>query len=386
MRTDNPRWWVPSTTITSAGKGIRLNLQALVAILIGVGILGWALVQFGQSQAGTGPNGSVFVTDVNGTAALAELLGERGHDVVPGLAPLTDLNGAGTLLILEPGFRAEFGPDEVRSIADWVETGGRLIIAGRPHPDLVGPLLPGDLRLGFSGQEPARIVTPIRGVEGNIETGGVYSIDSRTDMLPLAGDPPVAAALERGDGVIVYVADGSIFWNPKLTDNAAWIVSLIPSGPVVFDEVRHGFVVGTASESPTGLVAAFPKRVRNVVLLLLPVLLLALIVYGRRFGPPEATERHLAPPRRELVDAAAGLLGRVPDRTAAAELIPIRLGEVVARRAGLSGDASDESLAAAAAELGIRPDRLRTSLKATDEAAMLDAQHMLALLSGRDNR
>lgn len=386
MSSKAPKWWAPSTTLTREGRGIRLNLQSLIGALIVVAILGWALGQFGKSQTGAGPNGSSFVTDVNGAAALAELLEVRGHEVRPAVSPLNDLAGVGTLLILDASFRAEFGADELRSLTDWVEQGGRLIVTGRPHPELVGSLLPDDLRLGFSGQEVARIVTPIRGVERQIETDGVYSIDTAGDMVPLAGDPPMASAFERGEGVIIYVADGSIFWNPRLVANAPWIVSLIPDGPVVFDEVRHGFLAGSATDSSTSLVAAFPDRVRNVVVLLMPVLLIGLIVYGRRFGPPEASEGHLAPARRELVDAVAGLMSRIPDQADAAELVRARLREVVTRRTGASPDLSDESVAALAGELGVDPERLEASLTAKTEANMLEAQRMLARLSRRDNR
>ncbi len=378
------RWWTASTTITKEGRRTRSNLQTMIVALILVAIVGWALAEFGRDRAGTGPNGSVFVTDINGTAALGELLEQLGHPVLPAIAPLTGLDSGGTLMILDPGFRSTYAATEIESIVAWLEGGGRLIVSGRPHPDLIGDVLPDDIRLGFSGASPAPIVTPIRGITGDVVTGGVYSIETDSDLLPLAGNPPIAAAYEVGSGVVVYIADSSMLWNPSLEQNGPWIVSLVPDGPVRFDEVRHGFTANPASETPTGLLAALPESVRRVILLLIPVLVLALITYGRRFGPPEETERRIAPPRRELVDAVAGLMARMGDPVEAAELVPVRLREVVARRIGLPADARPDTLVDRAQELGLDPNDLERALDPTDEDTMLEAQRLLAHLTERE--
>ena len=382
---DARRWWTPNTTITDDGRRTRSNLQTLVTVLVVAAIVGWALTEFGRTQTGTGPNGSIFVTDVNGAAALSELLEDLGHPVLPAFAPLTGLEPGGSLMILDPGFRATYAEEELNSIRQWVESGGRLIVSGRPHPDLIGTLLPDDLRLGFGGRTPAAITTPVRGVSGEVETGGVYSIDTKADLLPLVGDPPIAAAFELGAGVVVYIADGSLLWNPSLEANGPWIVSLVPEGPVRFDEVRHGYMAQPASDSPTSLLNALPQGIRRVVLLSIPVLLLALVTYGRRFGPPEDTERHLAPPRRELVDAVAGLLSRMENVAEAASPVPDRLRQVVASKAGLPADAPIPALLEASHELGIDRGVLERALTATDEDTMLEAQRVLAHLSEREH-
>jgi hypothetical protein len=190
-------------------------------------------------------------------------------------------------------------------------------------------------------------------------------------------------AYEHGDGVVVFIADSSILRNRALATNAPWIVSLVPEGTARFDEVRHGFTAGSADANPTSLLAALPDDVRHVLLLLFPVLIVALVVYGRRFGPPEATERVLAPPRRELVDAVAGLMTRMPDPVAAAHAIPDRLRVEVARQTGIDHHADDASLLAAAGGLGIDHGRLEAALDPRDEESMLQAQRLLAELSER---
>ncbi len=380
---DRSKLRVESTTITPKGRLIRGNLRTLFMALLAIAVFGWALTQFGRNQIETGPNSSMFVTDVNGTAALAELLTELDFRVGPAVTPLEDLDQVMTLLILDPQIRATYEDVELEAITEWVENGGRLIVSGRPHPDLVGPILPDDLRLGLSGQSPADIVMPIRGAEGSLESSGLYSIETEFDMTTLAGSPPIAAAFEFGDGLVVYVADSSIFWNPSLVDNGPWIISLIPEGPVLVDEVRHGFLVDPGAASPTGLLSAFPEEVRTVILLLLPVVGIALIVYARRFGPPEATERHLAPPRKELVDAVAGIMTRIPEPDTA-EPVRARLRTVIARRAGLPAAASDSEVVTAGEALGLPSTELEAVLEVANENTMMEAQHMLALLSEKE--
>ncbi|MGF1664767.1 MAG: DUF4350 domain-containing protein [Acidimicrobiia bacterium] len=374
-----------STTITAEGRATRRNIETVIATIVAVAVVGWALTEFGRQQTGAGPSGSAFVTDVNGTAAFAELLEDLGHPVVKATAPLLQLDAGGTVLILGPSIRTEYTPDEVDHLRSWVEEGGRLIVAGRPHPDLLGPLLPEDLRQGFDGSSPAPIITPLRGVGGSLESSGIVSARTDAPHLVLAGEPSVAIVFGLGVGEIVYLADGTVLENERIDDNAAWAVSLIAEGPVRFDEVRHGFAVAPAAESPTGLLAALPERARATVLLLLPVLVIALVTYGRRFGPPERTERLLAPPRRELIDAMTGLLSRVDDPVTAGEPVLHRLRSTLTRHAGLPADASDDDIVDSSQRLGLDPDLVRRAIHPTDEDGLFESQRLLAHLSEREH-
>jgi hypothetical protein len=376
---------VRSTTITAEGRATRRNIEALVLTVLAVAVAGWALTEFGRQQTGAGPNGSVFVTDVNGGAALAELLEDLGRPVVAVTAPFSHLDPGGTVLILDPSIRQEYPPEEVDHLRSWVEGGGRLIVSGRPHPDLVGPLLPEDIRQGFDARDPAPIVTPLRGIQGSLDTSGIVSARTDAPHLVLAGEPPVVIAMGVGDGQIIYLADGSMLWNERIVHNAAWAVSLLAEGPVRFDEVRHGFAAAPAAESPTGLLAALPTRVRNTVLLLLPVLAVALVTYGRRFGPPERTERVLAPPRRELVDAMTGLLSRTNDPVTAGEPVLRRLRSALTTSAGLPADATEDEIIDSSHRLGLDPGLVRRAVRPVDEEGMLESQRLLAHLSERNH-
>ena len=371
-----------STTITASGRGIRRNIEVLVAIVVGTAIAAWALTEFATTQTGAGPNGSMFVTDVNGTAALAELATEFGHPAIPVTAGFSSLDPGGTILILEPAGTSRYEPPEVDALREWVHAGGRLVYAGRPHVDLTGTVLPEDISRGVGGRDPAPIVEPIRGVGDEVTGEGIYSVDS--GGTPLVGDPPTVSAHPSGEGVVIFVADGSVFWNRYIENNAAWALSLLAEGPARFDEVRHGFMIQPVSERPDGLLASLPDDARSTILLLMVVMLLALVTYGRRFGPPERESRDLAPPRAELVEAAASLLVRARDPVEAAAPVLDRFRATLERQSGMLHGASNEELASAASSVGLEAGEVTAALSGTDEEAMLTAHRLLTQLLERE--
>jgi hypothetical protein len=373
-----------STTITGEGRANRRRIETAVFAFLAVIVIAFLFVEFGRRQTGSGPDGSAFVTDRNGTAALAELVDRLGLEVIPYTAPFGPLDPDGTVMILDPMSGVEYDRTEIEALSDFVEGGGRLVVSGRPHPGLSPTLLPDDLDIGYLADSSSEIVTPLRGVGGVISTEGVRSVELDESVV-LAGDPPVAIAFSRGAGTVVYLSDGTILHNERIRDNAAWVVSVLAEGPVRFDEVRHGYAAQPASESPTGLLAALPTGVRAAALLLVPVLVVGLVVYGRRFGPPEHTERDLAPPRRELVDAVAGLLSRTDDPIVAAAPLTARLRATVARQAGLPPGSSTGDLVAAATGLGVDPTSLSAALDPTGEDDQLAGQNILAHLSEREH-
>lgn len=376
---------IRSTTITDEGRANRARITAFVATLVGLGLLAWIVTEFGNSQVATGPTGSSFVTDLNGTAALAELVEDRGGQPIRFIAPIEGLDPVGSLLVVAPDPAVPYGPDEVDSIVDFVEEGGRLILAGTIPGELADELLPADLEVGYDANPEAEVLVPLGGVGGTVSNQGVRSIRTDAPHLPLAGDPPVAVAFSRGEGLVVYLSDAQILTNRRIEHNAAWTIGLLGDGPIRFDEVRHGFTATPASENPTSLIAALPDGVRTVALLLVPVLLVGMVVYGRRLGPAEAVTRELAPPRRELVDAVAALMIRTPDPLVAAAPVPHRVRTLLARRAGLAALSPPDELAAAAADLGLDPDDLRRAIAPTGEADLVVAHTVLAALSEREH-
>jgi hypothetical protein len=139
-------------------------------------------------------------------------------------------------------------------------------------------------------------------------------------------------------------------------DDAAFALAAAgpASRPVLFFETYHGY--GQSS----GL-AAIPGRWWTAFGLGAVAVAVLMLARGRRFGPPEADERELAPPRREYVESLAGVLART--RAPREALAPLR-AEVrrrLARRTGIPpGD--DDRLAAAARRLGFADDEIAATL------------------------
>jgi hypothetical protein len=115
----------------------------------------------------------------------------------------------------------------------------------------------------------------------------------------------VVALAGAGRGRVVMVADPSPLQNRLLAraDNAALALALSGQGPLTFVESVHGY--GAA----TGL-AALPADAGWALILLAAAALALMAARGRRFGPPEAARRELAPPRAAYVDALATTLAR----------------------------------------------------------------------------
>jgi hypothetical protein len=91
---------------------------------------------------------------------------------------------------------------------------------------------------------------------------------------------------------------------------------------------------------------------------------------GRRLGPPEDRARRLAPPRREYVDALAGVLARTKQPQAALESVRNSVRRRVARRAGISPQADATTMFEAATSCGLAPDEAQAAAGSADVLAL----------------
>jgi hypothetical protein len=125
------------------------------------------------------------------------------------------------------------------------------------------------------------------------------------------------------------------------------------------------------------------------LLLALAAVLVWMLSASRRFGPPENTERELAPPRVAYVDAMATLMstGGAKDLASVAEPLRVRARVALCRRAGVSNAAADEEIAGAAVASGMSADIvaavLHTPVTADDLIAVGRAAAELASTRGR---
>ena len=148
-------------------------------------------------------------------------------------------------------------------------------------------------------------------------------------------------------------------------DNAAVVVTQTGTGTVVFDEFRHGFT----EQGSTGLLDAAPASWSNTLRLLGVALAIALIAYGRRFGPPEPQGRSFVPSRRQLIDSVASTLRRTGSPVEATEPVRALAKCEIRRKAMLGPDATDAELRTAAAEF-LEPDEVDAVFSPVPDSVM----------------
>jgi len=263
-----------------------------------------------------------------------------------------------------------------------VARGGRLVAGGEDPQAWLGELLNRPPRWESSEVGRVRPLVPLpetSGVRAAEATGeGAFSRSGAT--LPALGGQAgsLLTVASLGRGRVALLADPSPVSNANLdrSDNAALALALAgPSPrPVLFAEWAHGF--GTR----TGL-AALPGRWR----LALAGLALAALVFGlargRRFGPPEASARALAPARSAYVEAMAAALARSGRHDEAAAPVRVEARRRLARRVASGWEHDDAALRAAARRAGLDEQETDAVLgPLEDDAAVLAAGRALTRL------
>ena len=295
------------------------------------------------------------------------------------------------LIFLYPN-RLSFHETEAAELRGWVEAGHTLVMVG-PHPE------DGELERAFGvlTHPSDGFVTLERQSQPLLPEGREsYSSDwfasSRaldlTDapgavvVLEATGGAPVAAVQRIGAGVVWHLTTGNGLTNGGLRngrqgDLLPAILRTVPDrGLVVFDTYhlfglsRIGEQITTLQDwlyrTPTGWATLFSAV----------VLMLFLVLQGRRLGPPlptvyERRRREMA----EYVRAMAGLAQRAHLSAAVADHHRWRLKRGLARRRGLDAELADELFVAQLAETTPPVD-----------AVTLDAVHTtLTGLAGRPN-
>jgi hypothetical protein len=332
-------------------RGAKIALTA-VGLVIALN-LALALV---RSVTGGTPGGrasSSYSTGAEGVAAYASLLSRSGHRIsrLRSLPSDTRLDPEQTVILLAPAEPvAEADADALRA---FVEGGGRLVVggpAGRWLRRIVGNAptwSPSRVRaphIVAPSAETARVATLRTDDEGSWAGGGA---------LPLLGDRDgsLLSLVLVGEGRVLLLATASPLQNALLAkaDNAALSLALAGPGarPVTFLEAYHGYGAAT-----TGFEAIPGEWMVGFVLLVLAALTM-MAAGGRRFGPPEARERELPPPRREYVESLGGILARSRSRDAATQPGRARIERLVSARARLGQTPTADELRAAAIGLGV---------------------------------
>jgi Domain of unknown function (DUF4350) len=322
-------------------------------VLAAIYVAEWAARGLSGGSPG-GPTASSYATAADGTAAWAELLARNGHEVSrarvrPSRAILT---ASSTAVVLGPSLVLA---DDVRELDRFVRAGGRLITGGTDVYWL-RPIVGEKLAARSGGVRVARPLARVPEVAGvnRVVTHGEGSWSKLAGSLPVLGRRglPIVAVANVGKGRVVLLADDSMLSNDLLgrASNARFSLDIagLPRREVVFFETYHGYGKATS----TGL-SAIPPAWRAFILLGFAAVIVFMVARGRRLGPPEPERRELDPPRREYVEAMAGILARTRAPTEA--LQPLR--DEVRRRYALAGPGSlPEDEAAAVARETVRSE------------------------------
>lgn len=368
------------TTITAEGRRIRSNIVTGVLSILAIMVALVVVSAFGSDEAVDGPDGSSFVTTSLGTAGLYETLGEFGASVERSRRPIGGdmLEGVDTLLALEVGGMF-YDPFERAAIMNAVETGMTLVTSGPPNSELLEQVVgvvpewspntapDGDLTIGTGTFTAPRF--------------GVFAPGGGLPLV-VSGDRHLVVVFTVGDGKVVMFSDTASIGNQGLGlfDNAEVVVGQTGTGTVVFDEFRHGFT----EQGSTGLLDAAPASWSNTLRLLGVALVIALIAYGRRFGPPEPQGRSFIPSRRQLIDSVAATLRRTGSPVDSTEPVRTLAKREIRRRAMLGPDATDAELRTAASEL-LAPDEVN-AIFSPDADSVLVADRALARLRSGSGR
>jgi hypothetical protein len=266
-----------------------------------------------------------------------------------------------------------YDPFERAAIRNAVESGLTLISSGPPNRELIERV---------AGAVPEWI--PSTPGEGRLTIGtgtfaaprfGVFEPGAGLPLV-VSGDRHLAVVFTVGEGRVILVSDTASIGNQGLGlfDNADFMVDQIGLGTVMFDEFRHGFT----EQGSTGLLEAAPASWSNTLRLLGAALIVALIAYGRRFGPPEPQGRSFVPARRQLIDSVATSLRRAGSPVAATEPIRSRAKQEIRRRAMLGPDATETDLETAAAAF-LTPEEVDAIFSPSPDSVMV-ADRALARL------
>ncbi len=287
------------------------------------------------------------------TLALRRFLATSGLDVSEGGPPPS---ADGTYVLLHD-LRT---PEEARSLLDWAEGGGRLVVADPASPvvGLAGAEAGEPLGLvGAQTLEPACLAE---------EVVGVRRVVARASERTLRGDRFVSCfggvvlVRAHGDGSVVLLGGFTAFTNEYLrsADNALFALRTLGSGSAVT------FGTPTAPQggaSPMSVWAALPDRAKAMVVAIGLAAVAFAAVRGRRLGKPVMEEPITPIPASELVRATSRLYRRGRSLSYAARVMRESTRARMGRRFGVE-PGHDALPAVAAHATGMPSDRVEDAL------------------------
>ncbi len=277
-------------------KGLRalkeLDIRVVLIAAIAVAVVGayWAAVSLSRDYyVVQSPPGSVFNSDGEGLSVLSRYLEALGIEVQT-VHSFDELpGGGGTIVVVaDQPFTKEPTATEGRRLSSWVESGGRLVLAGPFARDVlrgagigggIGPAAPEEPVL--SPRLPSAYTEGVT----SVSPGRQRLLANDASWATHLGDSSGQAMIARmhGEGEIVWLGDIFPLSNAGLAeeDNARFATLLAArTGPVYFDEYHHGFVRGG------GVWERLGASGRAAGVLAIVGVALAIVAMSRRFGRP----------------------------------------------------------------------------------------------------
>jgi hypothetical protein len=305
----------------------------LVAVLLVIAAVGGRPDEDGApyDPDGVGPQGAkalrYLLEDLGAEVDVRDSIGDDADVVVVLVDDLTD--------------------DQRDDLVEWVEGGGRLVIA-----DPASPLTPvvDQFDLGIvagAPLEPFRCDVDALADVAALDPGSAsrYEVVSEAGSCFGNGARAFVVTQPRSDGVQVSIGGADVFTNDRLDllDNAVLASSLLapePGTQVVWLE-RDRSAPGVTS-SVWSLVAPGP---RAAMWQLAIAAVVYVVVRGRRLGKPLQERQPVQLEGSELVVAVGNLMHRSQDPDRAARLLRSDLRRSLRDRLGLPGDATDSLVA-----------------------------------------
>ena len=378
-------------------------VEAVAAVLVLAGFIALEYLQVQQQRAlsSSYDTQSTYDAAPGGYRALYEVLQREGVRVEQ-----FERHGAyldhdiDVLVVSDIGVSTSASPEiplgaaDLEAIGAWVKGGGTLVVVGAMYaddPDLKSTSVENDGKAEDRARPVLRttLTDGVRSIYGT--SGARFPLARSQRQAPVVADAlgAVVATYHLGKGVVVSVADQTIFQNRNLAraDNARLAYDLVtaengPRAVVAFEELSHGHQVAETAWS----ILPGPARAGLVVLCLAIVALLVGTFF--RFGPvvrqPSDDERTSAEyltsmaallarggaTRKALRDVADGSIRGLAESLGLNDNVPIALLASRLRSRSGGGDAADALL-----EL----NRLR-SYEYPKEADLLAAARIAALI------
>lgn len=350
--------------MTSRWRSLRLSPRALIGLVLIVALVGVAWWQSNRQEAVPyDPSDS----SNTGLRALALWFEEMGHPVEI-TARLRYTPPSDALIVLHPMPRP-VSELTAQRLHTWVEEGGSLVLVGPAARetaliDTFGVEQIAGQRPGFSISQRQPLLPTTEAEWSGPFTRSSLSAFGNSELLPVLVDTfnsPVVAIQPLGEGIVWHLTEDFALTNLNLRDEH--IATLVPTMLRTVAPYAPVLILSGAMTFQTDLPMTvqrwlYADPIGWGLLAAAGILLLYLVLQGRRLGPPLKAVAGAHPrPAADYVHAMATLQRRARQRPALIAHHRARLKTALARATGVDPDLAD----AAWAEALQRNDRLPAS-------------------------